>query len=400
MQSPHIPDGLELTPFDDNFYHDPYSVYEKLRQLDPIHRDQQTMFQSSWTITDYQTVRSLLSDPRLSVDPRKVGQRLDPRADNPRTMRDPDMMNLDGDEHKRLRALVQQAFTPGSVTAFKTRLEAIAANCLETSQAEFNVVEVLSKPMPTIAIAEFIGFDSQYHADFKAWTDSLTKQGYPMPTEDQWSEIVSADQAMRDCLAHLIEERRSEGKDDLITKLIYASEQEQILSSEEIIDMCFLLVGAGNFTTTDLISNCIYADLGADLGADRGADRGANLQTKSDLSPEALVKTVANQDSPVLAVRRYATEDIVLGHDKTIERGSVVSLVIAAANHDPANTGHSLTFGRGIHHCLGAQLARLEAEVAVTAFRGFYPNARLLNAERSRRLGFRGFKSLNVDAGG
>ena len=102
MQKEHIPKGLDLTPLDDHFCEDPYSVYDKLRRLDPIHRDQQTMFQTSWTITDYQTVKAMLTDPRLTVDPRQVGQRLDPRAENAVTLREPDMMNLDGDEHAAL----------------------------------------------------------------------------------------------------------------------------------------------------------------------------------------------------------------------------------------------------------------------------------------------------------
>ena len=277
-----------------------------------------------------------------------------------------------------MSALVQHPFTPNSVTAFKPRLEAIAERCLAGASEPIDIANSLSKPLPTIAIAEFIGFDSRYHVDFKAWTNSLTKRGYPMPTERQWSEIIQADQAMRECLRQLTEERRIEANDDLVTRLIVAEEQEQKLSTEEIIDMCFLLVGAGNFATTDLISNCIFAD----------------LQIDSKVAPEALVQNIANQDSPVLAARRYAVEEISLKSDKTIERSTAV---LAAANHHPGNKRRLLSFGRGVHHCLGAQLARLGAEVAVATSRRLFPDARLLSSERSKRLGFRYFRNLIVE---
>lgn len=376
---PSIPDGLELTPFNDRFYQDPYPVYEELRRLDPVHKDQQSFYGNSWTISDYGLVRELLTDHRLSVDPRSIGLRMDPRADNPVTLREPNMMNLDGGDHRRLRSLVQQAFTPKTVESFRADLQNTAQACLAAMPETFDLVKVLSKPMPTIAIAKFIGVDASKHEDFKRWTDSLTKRGYPVPTEEQWQEIVAADEALRSYLTQVVAERSTAPEGDLVSRLIAARDESQQLSTDEIVEVCFLLIGAGNFTTTDLISNCIYADLTSE----------ENLEAKS------LVEHTLRYDSSVLAVRRYVTEEMSL-QGKTIARGSVVNLLIAAANHDEAAQGQYLSFGRGIHHCLGAPLAKIEAEVAVKVFREQFPNARLVSARRSKRMDFRGFGNLEV----
>ncbi len=388
-----IPDGIELTAFDEGFAADPYGVYERLRRLDPIHKDTVSFYDNSWTIADYATVRRLLLDDRLSVDPRTIGVRRDPRADNAVTLRDPDMMNLDGPDHRRLRALVQRGFTPSSVERFKPRVEAIVESCLDALEGStFDVVVSVSKPIPTIAIAEYLGIDSSHHLQFKQWTDDLLLQGYPMPTQAQWDKILAADQALRGFVIELIEERRRAPADDLVSRLIAAQEKEDRLSDAEIVDMCYLLIGAGNFTTTDLISNCIYELASA---AERSDD------------VAQVVEECLRFDSPVLAVRRFVTQDIeVEGH--VILRGSVVNLLLGAANHDPAVFDHAdsfvssraanphLTFGRGVHHCLGASLAKLEAQVTIHKFFERFPNPEIVSMKRSKRMDFRGFDQLVV----
>ncbi len=374
-----VPDGLELTAFDETFHKDPYAVYERLRRLDPIHEDKASLWGKSWTISGYEYVKTLFSDTRLSVDPRTIGLRRDPRADNAVTLREPNMMSLDGDDHRRLRSLVQQAFTPGSVERFRSEVREIADKCLDAvTDNEFDVVSVLAKPLPTIGIATYIGVDPARHEDFKRWTDSLLLQGYPMPTEEQWQEIVAADAALRDYAMSVIAARREAPRDDLVTRLIDAKEAGDLLSENEIVDMCCLLIGAGNFTTTDLISNTIH------------------MLLTTDASAEDAVEACLRFDAPVLNIRRYVTEDIEIG-GKLIEKGSVVNLLVGAANHDPENLDkRHLTFGQGLHHCLGAPLAKLEAEVALEAFQERFPNAQLVSAKRARRMDFRGFTSLVV----
>ena len=360
-----------------------------------MHKDQVSLFGTSWTVSSYALVSSLLRDERLSVDPSRAGLRRDPRADNPVTLRAPDMMNLDGDHHRRLRALVHKAFTPSSVAHFVPRIARIVDDCLDNlTGAEFDVVPHLAKPIPTITIAQFIGLDSRDHVQFKAWTDSLLMQGYPMPTEAQWAEIVAADAGLRQFMRDVIEARRAAPQDDLITRLIQARDADERLTEAEIVDMCCLLIGAGNFTTTDLISTCIF--------------RAITHQCTQEPA-EALVEESLRFDGPVLATRRYAVDDIEIG-DVTITRGSVVNLVVAAANHDaesfPAPTTFDparaknphLAFGRGVHHCLGAPLARLEAKIALERFFARFPKAAIVTAKYRRRMDFRGLGSLVISA--
>ena len=387
-----IPDGIELTPFDDTFYENPYAVYERLRRLDPLHEDKVSFYGRSWTISDYDTVKNLLTDRRLSADARSIGLRRDPRADNPVTLREPNMMNLDGDAHHRLRALVHKAFTPSSVDKFRSQIEHIVDACLDkVTDREFDAVQAISKPVPTMVIADYIGVDSGDHEKFKSWTDSLLKQGYPVPTEEQWQEIVDADISFRNYLHTVIQSRRTSMRDDLVSRLIQAEDDDKRLGEEEIIDMCFLLIGAGNFTTTDLISNTIFHVLSHNAQGDAST----------------LVEETLRFDPPSLAVRRFVTGDIEVS-GKTIKKGSVVTLLTAAANHDPAvfaapdnfepaqGAASHLAFGRGIHHCLGAPLARLEATITLQKFRARFPNASIELAERDRRMDFRGFRKLVV----
>ncbi len=388
-----IPDGVQLTPFDDDFYADPYPVYRRLRTLEPVHRDEVSFYPRSWTISDYNTVSRLLKDPRLSVDPRRIGLRRDPRADNPVTLRKPDMMNLDGAEHQRLRSLVHKAFTPSSVDQFAPVISSIAQTCISALQVpEFDVVSGYSKPLPTMVIASYIGVDPADHAQFKHWTDELLMQGYPAPTGDQWDRIVAADAALRTYVADVIRQRKATPQNDLVTRLTRAHTEVGRLTDDEVIDMCFLLIGAGNFTTTDLISNCIHLGIREGVGADRA---------------EELVEECLRLDPPVLAVRRFVTEDLEV-NGRTITRGSAVNLLVASANHDAAEFNNAdnfeparggsrhLSFGRGIHHCLGAPLARLESVIAVRAFFSRFPEARVLSARRNKRMDFRGFSELLV----
>ncbi len=389
-----IPDGIQLTAFDETFYKDPYAVYKRLREAEPVHRDGASFYEGgSYSISEFEIVKALLSDNRLSVDPRTVGLRRDPRADNPVTLREPDMMNLDNPEHHRLRSLVQKAFTPSSITNFEPDIKRIVASCFDAiSDDSFDVVKLISKPVPTIVIAGYIGVNSEDHEQFKAWTDALLLQGYPMPTDEQWRTIVDADTEFREYVTSVIQERRDSPENDLISRLLVAQDEGKLLSDQEVVDMCQLLIGAGNFTTTDLISNSIYQ----------------MIESGTDATAEQIVEETLRFDPPSLNARRFVKEDIEVSGVK-IPKGSVVNLLTGAANHDPKaiqdpdtfnpkrETVTNLAFGRGAHHCLGASLAKLEATIVVEEFRERYPNARISNSKRTRRMDFRGFQQLIVE---
>ena len=358
-----IPSGLALTPFDPEFARDPYAVYARLRAAAPIHFDGM-----AYTVSAYELVSALLKDARLSVDPRKVGQRLDPRADNPVTQRAPDMMNLDDPEHAQQRALVMRAFTPRSVSGFAPQIERIARELLADLPETFDAIEQYAGPLSTRVIAEYLGIGSARHADFRRWTDTMRMQGYPIPSEAQWQSVVEADAAMRDSMRAVVHERREAPRDDLVSRLVEADASE-----DEVVDLCALLVGAGNFTTTDLIGNALLRFTEADR----------------ERLPEFVEQTL-KLDPPSLSLRRWALADIEVG-GVTIPKGAAVFLLIGAANHDP-DAGHHLAFGRGIHHCLGAALARLETEIALKVFPAF----EVVSFKRRKSLLFRGCAKVMV----
>ena len=358
-----IPQGIELTPFDAEFARDPYAVYARLREAAPVHYDG-----TSYTVSGYREVAELLRDHRLSVDPRRVGQRRDPRADNPVTLRPPDMMNLDDPDHARLRREVSRAFTQVSVADFEPRIRRIAAQLLQDLPRQFDAIACYAGPLSTRVIAEYIGIDADLHVAFKAWTDTLLMQGYPMPTEAQWQAIVAADASMRACIGEIVDARAHAPGDDLVSRLIQTE-----LDRDEVVDLCNLLVGAGSFTTTDLIGNALLRHSESDGDSVAG-----------------IVNDTLRLDPPSQSVRRWALEDIEVG-GVTINTGSAVQLFIGAANHDP-QAGPHLAFGRGVHHCLGAMLARLVAQVALNIL----PPFDILACKRRKSLLFRGCSELLI----
>ena len=384
-----IPDGMDLTPFNPQFRDDPYPIFERVRSLDPVHRDVQSFYPNSWTIASHEHVSACLKDERLSVDCRKVGLVRDPRADNAVTRAEPDMMTLDNPDHQRLRHTVQRSFTPARISRRADDIRDTSRALLAGQIGRFDVVEVLAKPLPTIVIANFLGVDAGDHPTFKAWTEDLLLQGYPQPTAEQWDRIVAASDAIASYMGAAMAERGQRPGEDFLSDLCAADK----LSEKEKLRMATLLIGAGNFTTTDLIGNTLYAW----------------LRFGGVPSPR-FVDEVLRFDSPSLSVRRFATADVTLD-DRTMIKGSVVNLLLAAANHDPAvfrtparfdaerppqEAAKHLAFGGGSHHCLGARLASLQAHIALDVFVDMFPNAKLESVTHNKTLGFRGCRSLIV----
>ena len=387
-----LPTGLELSALDEAFRTDPYPILDRLRENDPVHKD---LIQRRWFITDHEVVREIVRDKDFVVDPETIGLERPARPDWAKEIlgeeeRKPSILGLDDPEHKHLRGLVSKAFTPRAVAEFRPRIEAIVDEVLNELRDEtsFDLISRFAGPIPTIVIAEMLGVDSIDQAQFKAWSDTVVHSFNPILPQEEVKHVMRTIRKVRDFFQEEINKRKQAPQDDLITALIQASEDDEHLADEEIVTMCELLIIAGNVTTTDLIGNGVLALL-------RHPQELAKLKANPDLIENA-VEEMLRYDSPVVMTGRVgAMEKEFLG--RKIRHGHRVNLSLAAANRDPsvfpdpnkfdierADTSH-LSFGGGVHHCLGAPLARLEARIAIEKLIEMFPNLQLANEKIERR---------------
>src|SRR6266540_6996895 len=396
-----VPTGIQLTALDPAFQADPYPILAKLRELEPMHHDTTL---NRYVLTRHDDVDELLWDRSLSVDPRKAApgsfESMFGFAD---AEREPSMLFADPPYHTRLRGLVSKAFTAKAVEQMRPRIQEIVDELLDAVDParEVDLIEAFAGPLPTIVIAEMLGVDPADRGDFKRWSDLGVMNFNPMLTPEERELVNEAGEAMDAYLRRVIEERRAQPRTDLITSLIAAEEGGDKLTDDEIVTMCSLLLAAGNVTTTDLIGNGVLTLL-------RNPDELRKLREDPILIKNA-VEEMLRYDSPVIQSGRIPLADSVIGGIE-IGAGQSVSPMLAAANHDPAahpepdkfdvsrqDTDHH-SFGGGVHFCLGAPLARAEAQVAVGILVRRFPALRLSESrlEWRRIPSFRGLARLPV----
>ena len=372
----------EFNPFAPGMLANPYPMYQALRQFAPIYWSE---LMDSWILTRYEDVDFVLTDPRFSADRGSARNRFAEMVKQQQEDFGPfslaqTMLTSDPPEHTRLRRLVSKAFTPRAVEDLRPRIQQIVDELLEGvhAGAEFELVSTLAYPLPVIVIAEMLGVPATDREKFKHWSDEIVATlGGPTVPQDL---IARARQAIEELAVYLsdhIADRRQNPRNDLISGLVAAEEQGQVLSEQEIFATAILLLVAGNETTTHLISNSVLSLL-------RNPDELQKLRDDPSLAANA-VDEVLRYDAPVQMALRTAREDIEIG-GKTIPRGQQALVLLASANRDPEQflapdefditrtANHHLAFGFGIHFCLGAALARLEGEIAFRAlvrrFRG------------------------------
>jgi cytochrome P450 len=396
-----IPTGVQLTALDPTFQEDPYPVLAKLRELDPMHHDTTL---GRYVLTRHDDVEELLWDRSLSVDPRNAAPGTfeamfgfnDPD-------RQPSMLFSDPPYHTRLRGLVSKAFTAKAVEQMRPRIQEIVDQLLDAIDVglEVDLIEAFAGPLPTIVIAEMLGVDPADREDFKRWSDLGVMNFNPLLTPGERERVNEAGEAMDGYLRRVIEERRAKPRPDLVTSLIAAEEAGDKLSDTEIVTMCSLLLAAGNLTTTDLIGNGVLALL-------RNPVELKKLQDDPTLIKNA-VEEMLRFESPVLMTGRTPLEDRTIA-GTAVAAGQSVTPILAAANRDPSAhvdperfditrgkiEHHS--FGGGVHYCLGAPLARAEAQIAVGTLVRRFPAIRLADSPFVwRRVpGFRGLAKLPV----
>jgi cytochrome P450 len=396
-----------LNPFVPSFKVNPYLQYGRLRDADPVHR---SIALQAWVLTRYDDCLAVLRDPdRFSSDGRNAGGQLgelirQQREESPLGQAQP-LLTTDPPAHSRMRAIVNRAFTPRRVADLRPRIEEIATELLDAAPdaGGFELMSGFAQPLPVIVIAELLGIPPEDRDRFKRWSNALAATTDVLNSEAVITQARETTLELIDYFSGFVAARRAEPRDDLISALVAAEEAEQ-LTTEQILAFAILLLVAGNETTTNLIGNGTLALLDHPEAARR-------LREDPALLPAA-IEEMLRYDSPVQAVVRIALEPVTID-GKTIDRGDVVMLMLGSANRDAAqfpspeefdparHPNRHLSFGMGPHFCLGAPLARLEAEVGFAALLARYASIGRGegDVERGGTLLLRGLTKLPLAVG-
>ena len=291
------------------------------------------------------------------------------------------MLRLDPPDHTRLRGLVSKAFTPRAVDALRGRIEEVVDEVIDRLPvsgplgSRFELIGDFAAPLPITVIAEMLGVPAEDHQRFRHWSNEAVKTLGDTTVEDRRRAIRAMDE-LGEYIEGIADQRRRDPRGDLISGLVAAEEEGDRLSRDELFTTCVLLLVAGNETTTKLIGNSIVALL-------RNPDQLELLREEPKRIPGA-VDELLRYDSPVQLTSRFVTEDAEM-HGNRLVRGQQLVLLLAAGNRDPdawdapdeldvtrENVKH-LSFGNGLHHCLGSRLARLEGALALEALIGRFP---------------------------
>jgi cytochrome P450 len=349
-------------PFDPRVHADPYPHYRELREQDPVHRSEVDL----WVLTRYDDIATLLRDSRLGHE---VTQGIPGDGGSADWE---SMLFRDPPAHTRLRSLVSKAFTPRVLEGLRPRIHSIVDDALNVARdgGRIDVIGDLAFPLPATVISEMLGLPVEDHEQCRRWAASATRSLDPLADDRLMDEIFVSLIEFRQYLAEQVERRRARPGDDLVTALIAAEEQGERLSHEELISTLLLLFTAGHETATNLIGNGLLALL-------RNPAQLRRLQQEPGLLRPG-IEELLRYDSPVQFVIRIVKSPItVRGQD--FVRGDGLLLVVGAGNRDPEqfadpdslDVGRKdikhLSFGGGIHFCLGSMLARMEAEAALGA---------------------------------
>jgi cytochrome P450 len=401
-----------LNPFEPGFFDNPYRQYAALREADPVHFSPMGV----WALTRYEDVYRVLRDPSLSVEEKNANltlPALPPDLEAQRAVREQrgnhTMLNLDPPDHHRLRRLVSKVFTPRMIEELRPHVQQLVDGYLDEVETrgtgEMDVIGQLAFPLPFTVISEMLGIpEFADRNQLREWSGAIVKSFDPILSEDEMRELFAASDAFWTLMNEIVEWKRSNPGDDLLTGLIAAEDDGDRLSLEELIEQTLLLYVAGHETTVNLIGNGM-------LALCRNRDQLEKLQHDPSLDANA-IDELLRFDGPVQVSRRITLVDDYEVGGRRMPKGSMLMTLLGSANRDPAKWGPTadqldvmrgdasqhVTFGGGYHSCLGAHLARVEGQVAIGTLIRRFPDLELATdtPEWNGRIVLRGLNRLPV----
>lgn len=406
ISEPGVAEMALFSPMAPRVRNNPYPIYHRLRDEDPVH------FSPFGTalLTRYDDAVSVLRDKRFSVQHRDY---VDERGSN--TLGDAfgpapserDLSNvmlfIDPPRHTRLRTLVNKAFTPRVIEHLRSRVHEVIDELLDEVEGdgEMDVISAFAYPLPVKVICELLGVPLEDRDRIRVWSRQIAPILDPIVTAEAQAGIEDAANHLDAYWDGLIEDRRKDLRNDLLSELIRAEDEGHRLNHDELRSTCNLVLIAGHETTMNLIGNGLLALL-------RHPSEKEKLRETPELARSA-VEELLRYDSPVHLTARTATEELEVG-GATFERGRLAIVAIGGVNRDPAHfrdpdrldiertPNHHVAFSAGAHFCVGAGLARLEAQIAFPELLKRMPNIELADPDPEYRetITLRGLKALPV----
>jgi hypothetical protein len=391
-------DLSSFNPLEDGVPPDPYPLYDRLRAEHPVHR----IGEGRWLLTRYEDCSAVLRNPVMSSAMREAEEGAEPSLLEAYLSKL--MLFSDAPDHTRLRGLVSKAFTPRVVEELRPRIVELVDELLgrAAEAGRLDVIADLGRPLPVTVIAEMLGVPSEDQDRFRSWSEALSRTVDPEMSPEVAEAAAVAGLEFIAYFSEMAGERREHPRDDLLTALVAAEDEGDRLSEDELVANLVLLLIAGHETTTNLIGNGTLALL-------RHPDELARFRADPGMAKSA-VEELLRYDSPVHLTGRVVTEDVVVG-GTAIPAGDRLTVLLAAANRDPAQfadpdrldltreENRHLAFSSGPHFCLGAALARLEGQVALSALVTRFPDLRLAGDELewNPTVTLRGVRALPVE---
>ncbi|MDH6120490.1 cytochrome P450 [Kitasatospora sp. GAS204B] len=376
-------------PWSAEFIAHPYDVYAQLRERTPVVFHEPT---GQWLVSRHRDVSALLRDRRLGrsythrFSHEEFGQQPPDPAHEPfHTLNGNGLLDLEAPDHTRIRRLVAKAFTPRMVEALRPTVAALADELVTglLKEGGGDLISAVAEPLPVAVIAEMLGVPAADRDLLRPWSAAITGMFELNPTPEAARKAVDASVEFSDFLRELIRERRANPGPDLISALIAAQEEGDRLSEQEMVSTCVLLLNAGHEATVNTTGNGWWALF-------RNPDQLALLRSDVDRHLPTTIEELMRYDTPLQMFERWVLEDIEL-YGSTIPRGAELALLFGSANRDPERFAEPerldvtrtenphLSFGAGIHFCLGAPLARLELTESYGALLRRAPGLALLS---------------------